>query len=97
VEEVRPPRAILVALVCFDGQCDGALQPTRRVALLDFIGHVPSRLYLYRSPCVRLSPFGVRQHQWMVALSEMLPSNTDMIQVPRALLDRFTDTLTFAA
>jgi hypothetical protein len=39
----------------------------------------------------------VRQHLWPVALSDTSPSNTEMAQIPRALLERFTDTLAFVA
>jgi hypothetical protein len=39
----------------------------------------------------------VRQHLWPVNIIWMSPSDTDVIQIPRALFVRLTDTLAFAA
>jgi hypothetical protein len=39
----------------------------------------------------------VRQHLWPVTLSYMSYPTPDMVQIPRALLERLTDTLAFAA
>jgi hypothetical protein len=38
----------------------------------------------------------VRQHLWPVALSYMSPAKPDMIEIPRALFERLTNTLAFA-
>ncbi len=39
----------------------------------------------------------VRQHLWPVTLSYLSPAKPDMVQIPRALFQRLTDTLAFAA
>ncbi len=39
----------------------------------------------------------VRQQLWPVAISWMSPDETDMVQIPKALLDRLTDALAYAA
>lgn len=39
----------------------------------------------------------VRQHLWPVAISWISPKQPDMIQIPRALFERFTDALAYAA
>src|SRR5712692_772795 len=39
----------------------------------------------------------VRQHLWPVTISYLSPANPDLVQIPRALFDRLTDTLAFAA
>lgn len=39
----------------------------------------------------------VRQHLWPVSISWMSPPQPDMVHIPRALFDRLTDTLVFAA
>ena len=39
----------------------------------------------------------VRQQLWPVEISWMSPANPDMITIPKALFDRLTDTLAFAA
>lgn len=39
----------------------------------------------------------VRQHLWPVTLSYLSPAKPDMIEIPRALFDRLTQTLAFAA
>ena len=39
----------------------------------------------------------VRQHLWPVTLSYMSPAKADMIEIPRALFERFIQTLAFAA
>jgi hypothetical protein len=39
----------------------------------------------------------IRQHLWPVALSNTSSPNTDVVQIPRVLLERFTDTLAFVA
>lgn len=39
----------------------------------------------------------VRQHLWPVALSEMSPSETDMVKIPRVVFERFANTLAYAA
>lgn len=39
----------------------------------------------------------VRRHLWPVTLFETSPSQTEMVQIPRALLERFTETLAFVA
>src|SRR6266498_1138254 len=39
----------------------------------------------------------VRQQLWPVTFSYLSPSQPEMVQIPRALLDRMTDTLAFAA
>lgn len=39
----------------------------------------------------------VRQHLWPVTILWMSPTDTDVIQIPRALFNRLTDTLAFAA
>lgn len=39
----------------------------------------------------------VRQQLWPVTLSSMSPADPDMIQIPRILFERLTDTLAFAA
>jgi hypothetical protein len=39
----------------------------------------------------------VRQHLWPVTLSYMSPAKPDMIEIPRALFERLTQTLAFAA
>lgn len=39
----------------------------------------------------------VRKQLWPVTLSCMSPAQPDMVEIPRALLDRLTETLTFAA
>ena len=38
----------------------------------------------------------VRQHLWPVDIIWMSPTDTDVVQIPRALFDRLTDTLAFA-
>ncbi len=39
----------------------------------------------------------VRQHLWPASLSYMSPAHPDMVEIPRALFERLTDTLAFAA
>lgn len=39
----------------------------------------------------------VRQHLWPVTLSYLSPAKADMIEIPRALFERLTQTLAFAA
>ncbi len=39
----------------------------------------------------------VRRHLWTVTISYLSPAHPDMIEIPRALFDRLTDTLAFAA
>jgi DDE superfamily endonuclease len=39
----------------------------------------------------------VRQHLWPVTLSYLSPAKPDMIEIPRALFERLTETLAFAA
>lgn len=39
----------------------------------------------------------VRQHLWPVAIFKTSVSQPDMVEIPRALLERFTATLAFAA
>ncbi len=39
----------------------------------------------------------VRQHLWPVAISATSSSNTEVVQIPRALFERFTETLAFVA
>ncbi len=39
----------------------------------------------------------VRQHLWPVSISWMSPEDTDMVQIPKALLIRLTDALAYAA
>jgi hypothetical protein len=39
----------------------------------------------------------VRRHLWPVTLSSMSPAHPEMVAIPRALFDRLTDTLAFAA
>ena len=39
----------------------------------------------------------VRQHLWPVALSETSSPITDVVQIPRVLFERFTETLAFVA
>ncbi len=39
----------------------------------------------------------VRQHLWPVTLSYLSPAKADMIEIPRALFERFIQTLAFAA
>jgi hypothetical protein len=39
----------------------------------------------------------VRQRLWPVAISALSPSDTEIVQIPRVLLERFTDTLAFVA
>ena len=39
----------------------------------------------------------VRQHLWPASLSYMSPTQPDMVEIPRALFERLTDTLAFAA
>jgi hypothetical protein len=39
----------------------------------------------------------VRQQLWPVTLFCMSPAKHDMVEIPRTLLDRLTDTLAFAA
>jgi hypothetical protein len=39
----------------------------------------------------------VRRHLWPVTISYLSPASPDMVEIPRALLDRLTDTLAFAA
>jgi hypothetical protein len=39
----------------------------------------------------------VRQHLWPATISWMSPEEPDMVKIPKALLDRFTDALAFAA
>ncbi len=39
----------------------------------------------------------VRQHLWPVTLSYMSPAKPDMVEIPRTLFQRLTDTLAFAA
>jgi hypothetical protein len=39
----------------------------------------------------------VRQHLWPVTLSYLSPDTTDMVEIPRALFERFIQTLAFAA
>ncbi len=38
----------------------------------------------------------VRQHMWPASLSYMSPAKPDMVEIPRALFERLTDTLAFA-
>jgi hypothetical protein len=38
----------------------------------------------------------VRQHLWPVDIIWLSPNNSDVVQIPRALFDRLTDTLAFA-
>jgi hypothetical protein len=39
----------------------------------------------------------VRQHLWPVTISYLSPPEPDMVQIPRVLFERLTDTLAFAA
>jgi hypothetical protein len=39
----------------------------------------------------------VRHHLWPVTISYLSPADPDLVQIPRALFDRLTDTLAFAA
>jgi hypothetical protein len=39
----------------------------------------------------------VRQHLWPVTLSSLSPAKPDMVEIPRALFERFIQTLAFAA
>jgi hypothetical protein len=39
----------------------------------------------------------VRQQRWPVTLSYMSPAKPDIIEIPRALFQRFTDTRAFVA
>ena len=39
----------------------------------------------------------VRQHLWPVTIFWMSPNHTDVVKIPKALFDRLTDTLAFAA
>jgi hypothetical protein len=39
----------------------------------------------------------VRQHLWPVTISWISPSEPDMVKIPKALLDRLTDALAYAA
>ena len=39
----------------------------------------------------------VRQQLWPVGISYLSPDNPDVVEIPRALLDRLTDTLAYAA
>ncbi len=39
----------------------------------------------------------VRQHLWPVTLSYLSPAKPDMVEIPRALFERFIQTLAFAA
>lgn len=39
----------------------------------------------------------VRQHLWPVTLSSLSPAKPDMGEIPRALFERLTETLAFAA
>ena len=39
----------------------------------------------------------VRQHLWPVTIFWMSPNDTDVVKIPKALFDRLTDTLAFAA
>jgi hypothetical protein len=39
----------------------------------------------------------VRRHLWTVTISYLSPAHPDMVEIPRALFDRLTDTLAFAA
>lgn len=39
----------------------------------------------------------VRRHLWPVTISYLSPAHPDMVEIPRALFDRLTDTLAFAA
>jgi DDE superfamily endonuclease len=39
----------------------------------------------------------VRRHLWPATLSYMSPAHPEMVEIPRALFDRLTDTLAFAA
>lgn len=39
----------------------------------------------------------VRQQLWPVAISWMSPEEPDMVKIPKALLDRLTDALAYAA
>jgi hypothetical protein len=39
----------------------------------------------------------VRQHLWPVTLSYLSPANSDIVEIPRALFERFIQTLAFAA
>ncbi len=39
----------------------------------------------------------VRQQLWPVSISYISPANPDMVEIPRALFERLTDTLAFAA
>jgi hypothetical protein len=39
----------------------------------------------------------VRQQLWPVTILWMSPSDTDVIQIPKALFDRLADTLAFPA
>lgn len=39
----------------------------------------------------------VRQHLWPVTISWLSPNDPEVVQIPKALFDRFTDTLAFAA
>jgi hypothetical protein len=39
----------------------------------------------------------VRQHLWPVVLSTTSSPNDKVVQIPRVLLERFTDTLAFVA
>ena len=39
----------------------------------------------------------VRQHLWPVTLSYLSPAKADIVEIPRALFERFIQTLAFAA
>ena len=39
----------------------------------------------------------VRQHLWPVTLSSLSPATPDIVEIPRALFERFIQTLAFAA
>jgi hypothetical protein len=39
----------------------------------------------------------VRPQLWPVSIARMSPEEADMVNIPRSLLDRFTDALAYAA
>lgn len=75
-----------VVTLCAHHWLQGAALPARHAAW--YTKPVPT--------CADTLAF-VRQHLWPVTLSYMSPANPDMVEIPRALFQRLTDTLAFAA
>lgn len=75
----------LVTLVAQQVRGDGVL-PTRQAAWYD--KDVPTFANTLAL---------VRQHLWPVAFSEMSLSETDTVKISRVVLERFTNTLAYAA